>query len=233
MNDDTTILLVEDDAELAELISERLRREGWTVARAGDGETARDAIIGTTPDLVVLDVMLPGMDGFDVCRAVRDRYAGPILMMTALDDDVDQVLGLELGADDYVTKPVRPRVLVARIRALLRRARPAEPGAVREVRAGDLVIDAARREVTTGGSPVELTTMEFDLLWRLASEAGEVVSREAIYRDVYGTEYDGLDRSADVYVSRLRSKLGDDPKHPRRLKTIRGVGYLFVPEAPT
>ena len=228
----TNILVVEDDAELADLVVARLAREGFVVRHIADGLAARDAIVRQAPDLVVLDVMLPGMDGFDVCRAVRPDYAGPILIMTARDDDIDQVVGLELGADDYVVKPVKPRVLVARVKALLRRANatPADDG--RRVRAGDVVIDAARREVTRAGVWVDLTTTEFELLWLLAGRAGEVVSREHIYDQVYGSTYDGLDRSADVYVSRLRAKLGDDSKHPTLLKTVRGVGYLFAPDGP-
>lgn len=223
------LLLAEDDIELAELVRERLEREGFEVVHAGDGEAAVEAVRADPPDLLILDVMMPKLDGFGVCRAVRPVYSGPILMLTALDDDIDQVLGLELGADDYVVKPVKPRVLVARIRALLRRAAPA----VRtdRIESGGVTIDSARREVSVSGESLELTTSEFDLLFYLAARAGDVVPREQIYRDVYGTEYDGLDRSADVYVSKLRAKLGDDPKRPRLLKTVRGVGYLFVPEA--
>lgn len=223
------LLLVEDDLELAELVRSRLQREGFEVSHVADGQLAVEQIQSNPPDLVLLDVMLPSLDGFGVCRAVRPDFAGPILMLTALDDDIDQVLGLELGADDYVVKPVRPRVLVARVRALLRRNPSPSP---RRVVSGAIAIDHARREVLRDGTAVVLTTTEFDLLWLLASRAGEVVPREEIYREVYGTEYDGLDRSADVYVSKLRSKLGDDPKRPSLLKTVRGAGYLFVPESP-
>lgn len=229
MTDAIDILVVEDDAELASLVRDRLVREGWSVLVLGDGAAARDFIGSTPPRLVVLDVMLPSLDGFDVCRAVRPSYAGPILMLTALDEDIDQILGLELGADDYLVKPVRPRVLVARIRAALRRSQTAADSSdPRRVVAGDVEVDSARREVRRGGELVPMTTTEFDLLWALCSKAGEVVDRETIYRDVYGTEYDGLDRSADVYVSRLRAKLGDDPKSPKLLKTVRGVGYLWA-----
>jgi two-component system response regulator RstA len=225
------ILLVEDDLELADLVRARLEREGFSVTHEPDGARAAERIVDEPPDLVLLDVMLPSLDGFGVCRAVRPTYAGPILMLTALDDDIDQVLGLELGADDYVVKPVRPRVLVARVRALLRRHTPAKPTELRRVESGAIVIDHARREVLRDGAPVVLTTTEFDLLWLLASRAGEVVDREEIYRVVYGTEYDGMHRSADVYVSKLRAKLGDDPRSPSLLKTVRGTGYLFVPES--
>lgn len=226
------ILLAEDDLELADLVRERLEREGFAVQHVARGDHARDMILGgDPPELVILDVMMPGIDGFDVCRAVRDDYAGPILMMTARDDDIDQVLGLELGADDYVVKPVRPRVLIARVRALLRRARAPERRSER-IESGDVTIDASRRDVHVRGELADLTTTEFDVLWYLASRAGIAVSREDIYRDVFGTAYDGLDRAVDVYVSRLRQKLADDPRQPRLLKTVRGTGYLFAPHAP-
>lgn len=224
------ILLVEDDRELAGLVRDRLEREGYEVEHVERGDDARDRILEAAPELVVLDVMLPGMDGFDVCRAVRSRYGGPILMMTARDDDVDEVLGLELGADDYLVKPVRPRVLVARVRALLRRT-SAPRRSDERFEHGALVVDAARREATLDGAFVALTTTEFDLLLYLVRQAGQVVSREAIYEQVFETRWDGLDRAADVYVSRLRQKLGDDPRAPRYLKTVRGSGYLFAPSA--
>lgn len=227
----TRVLLIEDDAELASLIAERLEREGFEVETESNGAVGAQRILAESPDIVVLDVMLPGADGYEVCRRVRPEFAGPIMMMTALDDDIDQVLGLELGADDYVVKPVRPRVLLARIKALLRRGAPS-PTSQRRVVHGAVVIDAARREVLRDEAVVPLTTTEFDLLWLLASRAGEVVDRDEIYRVVYGVAYDGLDRSADVYVSRLRAKLGDDPKRPTMLKTVRGVGYLFAPSRP-
>jgi two-component system response regulator RstA len=224
-----TIVLVEDDLELARLISERLREEGYRVLHAVDGRKACALIPETRPDLVILDIMLPGVDGFEVCRTVRPVYRGPILVLTARDDDLDQILGLELGADDYVTKPVKPRVLLARIRALLRRAQPvAEGPRVTRVDLGPLGVDASRREVTLEGRTIDLTTVEFDLLWHLAARAGQVVSRQELYQAIYHYDYDGLDRSIDLYVSRLRQKLGDDPGAPRLLKTVRGVGYLMV-----
>lgn len=222
------VLVVEDDLELAELVVARLRREGFDVSHAADGASARDRILVEHPDVVVLDAMLPGLDGFGVCRAVRPTFAGGILMLTALDDDVDQVLGLELGADDYAVKPVSPRVLVARVRALARRARP--PATARAtLRIGPLEVDPRRREVAVDGQPVDVTTAEFDLLWYLAERAGTVVSREDLYRDLHGVRYDGIDRGVDVHVSRLRQKLGDDPRAPRFLKTVRGAGYLLTP----
>jgi two-component system response regulator RstA len=225
-----TIVLVEDDLELARLIQERLREEGFRVLHVANGPKALDLILETGPDLVLLDIMLPGMDGFQVCRQVRPGYGGPILVLTARDDDLDQILGLELGADDYVTKPVKPRVLLARIRALLRRSQrtPSETSSPTRIALDRLEIDASRREVALAGRSVELTTVEFDLLWYLATRAGRVVDRQELYQAIYHYDYDGLDRSVDVYISRLRQKLGDDRVSPHYLKTVRGVGYLMA-----
>jgi two-component system response regulator RstA len=229
--DKKTIILVEDDLELAALTQERLEKEGFHVLHEENGERARDLILDTKPDLVVLDLMLPGIDGFDVCRQVRPAYAGPILILTARDDDLDEILGLELGADDFVTKPIKPRLLLARIRALLRRSsRKETPTKQEKLQIGELVVDASRREVSIVGAPVELTTTEFDLLHYLTSRAGEVVSRQQIYQAMFQYDYDGLDRSIDVYISRLRQKLGDNPGAPHYIKTVRGVGYLMAGE---
>ena len=167
-----------------------------------------------------------------VDRHIRPSFPGPILILTARDEDVDQVLGLELGADDFVIKPVRPRVLLARIRALLRRIQvPAENGDdSRQVHIGPLLVDSSRREALLDGAAVELTTIEFDLLWQLVSRAGQVVSRQDLYQALYNYDYDGLDRTIDVYVSRLRHKMGDDTSAPHYIKTVRGVGYLLAGE---
>ena len=229
--DRETIVLVEDDLELAGLIAERLEKEGFRVLHEANGKEACARILSEPPDLVVLDIMLPGMDGFEVCKAVRPTYKGPILILTARDEDLDEILGLELGADDFVTKPVRPRVLLARIRALLRRAHPAraEEGPSRIV-LGELTVDAGRREVRLRDGAVELTTIEFDLLWYLVNRAGQAVSRQDIYRALFNYDYDGLDRSVDVYISRIRHKLGDDPSESHYIKTVRGVGYLLAGE---
>jgi DNA-binding response OmpR family regulator len=238
------LLLVEDDARLAELTAESLRRKGWRVDVVGRGDRAIERIRRDPPDLVILDVNLPGGDGFDVCRAVRSGFPGAILMLTARDDDLDQVVGLELGADDYVAKPVAPAVLAARVRALLRRGeRTAAGGAAadgtsaaataRRVSAAGVTIDAAAREVRVRGEPVQLTTAEFDLLSALASSAGRIVSRDELMQSLRGLEFDGLDRSIDARVSRLRRKLGDDADDPRVIKTVRGRGYLFAaPDGP-
>ncbi|CAM3579841.1 response regulator transcription factor [Parendozoicomonas haliclonae] len=225
------ILIVEDDERLAGLTREYLENNGMTVTVEHDGSKAVDRILNENPDLVVLDLMLPGEDGVSICRRVRGDYHRPILMLTARTDDLDEVLGLEMGADDYVAKPVRPRVLLARIRALLRRTHaPAidDKGDKGRLEFGDLVVDAAMREAWLKGENIELTSAEFDLLWLLSSNAGRVLSREEIFEKLRGIEYDGQDRSIDVRVSRIRPKIGDDPMHPRMIKTVRSKGYLFV-----
>jgi two-component system response regulator RstA len=228
------ILIVEDDQRLAELTRDYLQANGLAVSIEGDGGRAAARILKEQPDLVILDLMLPGEDGFSICRKVRDQYDGPILMLTARTDDMDQVQGLEMGADDYVCKPVRPRLLLARIRALLRRregvAAPEGEG-TRRLEFGRLVIDSAMREAWLSGQGIELTSAEFDLLWLLTVNAGRILSREEIFNALRGIEYDGLDRSIDVRISRIRPKIGDDPMHPRMIKTVRNKGYLFVAEA--
>jgi two-component system response regulator RstA len=230
------ILIVEDDERLATLTKEYLENNGLSVSIEADGARAINRIVDEQPDLVVLDLMLPGEDGIAVCRLVRPKYKGPILMLTARTDDLDQVLGLEMGADDYVAKPVRPRVLLARIQALLRRATSGTPEQAEQIVSeqttrlefGDLVIDNAMREAWLKDESIDLTSAEFDLLWLLSSNAGTVLSREEIFTALRGIEYDGQDRSIDVRVSRIRPKVGDDPMHPRRIKTVRSKGYLFV-----
>jgi len=188
-------------------------------------------IIAEQPDMVVLDVMLPGADGLTICREVRPHYHQPILMLTARTEDMDQVLGLEMGADDYVAKPVQPRVLLARIRALLRRTDKApEDEVAQRIEFDDLVIDNGGRSVTLNGELVDFTSAEYDLLWLLASNAGRILSREDIFERLRGIEYDGQDRSIDVRISRIRPKIGDDPENPKRIKTVRSKGYLFVKE---
>lgn len=231
------VLIVEDDERLAELTRDFLEKNGLVVSLETNGGHAVNRIREETPDLVVLDLMLPGEDGLAICRRVRPYYNGPILMLTARTDDLDQVLGLELGADDYMSKPVRPRVLLARIRALLRRISETstEEASASESRDeparlvfNNLVVDRAMREAWLDDESIDLTSAEFDLLWLLCSNAGRVLSREEIFTSLRGIEYDGQDRSIDVRVSRIRPKIGDDPVHPRRVKTVRSKGYLFV-----
>ena len=230
------ILIVEDDERLAALTKDYLESNGLKVSIEGDGSRAIERIKTEQPDLVVLDLMLPGEDGLAVCRIVRPYYKGPILMLTARTEDLDQVLGLEMGADDYVAKPVRPRVLLARIRALLRRVTDgpdeevAVSGSENRLTFGNLVVDSAMREAWLEGQSIDLTSAEFDLLWLLSSSAGKVLTREEIFNQLRGIEYDGQDRSIDVRVSRIRPKVGDDPMNPKRIKTVRSKGYLFVKE---
>ena len=224
------ILLVEDDERLATLTSEYLQKNGLTVDIEGHGEVAERRILAENPDLVILDIMLPGKDGFEICRAVRPTYRGVILMLTARDEDLDQILGLELGADDFIAKPVQPRVLLARIKALLRRfpGHASESSGNQEQLAfGQFRISQATRMATLSGQPIDLTTAEFDLLWLLANRAGSVLSRDDLLQDLRGIGFDGLDRSIDARISRLRKKLNDDPDNPTRIKTVRGKGYLF------
>ncbi len=233
------ILIVEDDVRLANLTREYLESNGLKVSVEGDGAVAVKRIKNEQPDLVILDLMLPGEDGLAVCRLVRPFYTGPIIMLTARDDDLDQILGLEMGADDYLAKPVRPRVLLARIHAQLRRLKdiPAPASlesetvdALSRVSFANLVVDNSMREAWLNEETIDLTSAEFDLLWLLSSNAGRVLSREEIFTALRGIEYDGQDRSIDVRISRIRPKIGDDPLQPKRIKTVRSKGYLFVKE---
>ena len=226
------ILLVEDDRQLSNLICDFLDAEGFHVKQEFRGDTVNKRVEVFTPDLIILDIMLPGKDGFAVCKEIRPTFNGPILMLTAKGTDFDQVLGLEIGADDYVIKPVEPRVLLARVNALLRRGQlPNEGSEVAELTFGNLLVRRGSRQVVLDGDNIELTSQEFDLLWLLASKAGEVQNRDYIYKAVVGREYDGMDRSVDVRISRLRKKLHDSTDTPFRIKTIWGQGYLFVPDA--
>ena len=228
------ILLIEDDERLAHLTAEYLQKNDFEVAIEERGDAAENRILNENPDLVILDVMLPGKDGFEVCRSVRAKYKGVILMLTARDEDLDQILGLELGADDYLAKPVQPRLLLARIKALLRRT-PANTaseesqntGEAAELSFGNFRISQATRSTHLGNETIDLTTAEFDLLWLLARHAGNILSRDDLLQQLRGIGFDGLDRSIDARISRLRRKLGDDPENPTRIKTVRGKGYLF------
>ncbi|MBI1905740.1 MAG: winged helix-turn-helix domain-containing protein [Rhodocyclales bacterium] len=220
-----TLLLIEDDIKLAQLIQTYLRRFDFTVTTVARGDLAMAEFARTRPHLVILDLMLPGRDGLALCRDLRESADVPILMLTASAED--QVTGLELGADDYVIKPVEPRVLLARVRALLRR--PARQGADPRLCFGALVIDPDNRAVALDGAPVELSTSEFELLALLARHAGQVLSRDAILNALRGIDFDGLDRSVDVTIGKLRRKLGDDDRDTRRIKTVWGKGYLFSP----
>jgi len=228
------IMLVEDDISLAEWFGDYLTDHGYLVTLANRGDTAIELIELDQPDLVILDIMLPIKDGFEVCQAIRPFYRGPILMMTARDHETDEVLGLELGADDYLVKPVKPRVLLSRIKALFRRiSLPVFSVEVdlNKVSFGDLTIDANSRTTTLKGVKVAISSNEFDVLWQLAQSADNVVSRKELVTQRRGIEYDGFDRSIDILISRIRKKLGDDASNPYRIKTVWGKGYLFVKDA--
>ncbi len=213
------------------MVADFLSPHGFDVAIEARGDQAINRIRQEDPDAVVLDVNLPGLDGFSICQAVRADYRGAILMLTARGEEVDEVLGLEAGADDYMSKPVRPRALLARLRTHLRRATPTEEEAQsKPIIVGSLVVDAARRRVETAGEVLDLTTAEFDLLKLLAENAGRTLSRNDIYQRIHGMRYDGVDRSIDLRISRLRKKLGDDPAKPQRIKSVRGVGYMLSVE---
>jgi DNA-binding response OmpR family regulator len=226
MNATPLVLLVEDDLRLAELVRTYLHSNGFRVVVEHRGDRVVEHLQSDAPDLVVLDLGLPGRDGFAVCKELRTASDLPILIVTARDNDIDHVVGLELGADDYVVKPVEPRVLVARIHALLRRARTAGPVEPRILRFGELTINATARSVAIDSVDVSLSSNEFDLLFFLACRAGEIQSRETLYLQLYKREYDGLDRTLDVRISHLRKKLGDAGS-PDRIRTVWGRGYLF------
>lgn len=243
MND--KILIIEDDERLANLVLTYLTRHDYQVEWHEQGDTAEDAIVKIKPDLIILDVMLPGKSGFDICRDIRPWFTGFILIMTASEDNIDEIVGLELGADDYLAKPIEPRLLLARVRALLRRKQleidptisypinaegsdPPDNGAL--LTFNGLVINNENRKVILNGLEIDFTTAEFDLLWLLANHAGQILTRDDIFSQVRGIDFDGSDRSIDARISRLRRKLLDDPDNPRRIKTVRGKGYLFLSE---
>lgn len=228
-----TVLFVEDDAELAALMRDFLARHDLDVIIEPRGDTALDAVARVQPALVLLDIMLPGKDGLTLCRELRPTFSGPIVMLTSLDSDMNHILGLELGANDYILKNTPPAVVAARLRAQLRQHQPAsaavQASPAQRLVFGKLLIDEPCREVTLEGERIALSTSDFDLLWQLASHAGEVQDRDTLLRVMRGLSYDGLDRSIDIAVSRLRKKLGDDPVAPFRIKTVRNKGYLFSP----
>lgn len=229
--DNENILIIEDDVDLALLIQEYLINKGFHVEVEHDGLQAVNRITSLNPDLVVLDLMLPGKDGVSICREARPFFNGSILMLTASEDTIDQIVGLEVGADDFVQKPVEPRVLLARIRALLRRQPPknAEELHVRPnaIQFRDLKINRAARAVHFQNQPLELTTPEYDMLLLLAEKAGEIVSREDVFQSLKNIEYDGINRFADITISQVRKKIG--LQADEYLKTVRGKGYLFLP----
>jgi DNA-binding response OmpR family regulator len=223
-----TVLVVDDDATTRDVVVRYLEREGFRALEAADGGRARAVIESTDPNLVILDLMLPGIDGLSVMRWIRSTGWTPVIMLTALGEETDRIVGLELGADDYVIKPFSPRELVARVKTVLRRSGPSAP-TLERLETGCLVLDAAAREVRKGDAEVRLTAREFDLLWFLASHPRHVFSRDQIMSRVWGYD-EGLDTgTVTVHVRRLREKIEDDPSEPRHLETVCGVGYRFVP----
>lgn len=228
------LLLVEDDRRLSKLIAAFLEKNDFEVKCLYDSYNVEQTMATFLPEVVVLDIMLPGEDGLSLCKKLRQIFTGPLLFLTAKSSDFDQVIGLELGADDYIIKPVEPRVLLARIHALMRRTTPLqkEPRYLpRKLAFGKLLINKESRQVILEGELIVLTSHEFDMLWKLASNASFVVERSTLYTELIGREYDGVDRSADVRISRIRKKLKDDPQNPFRIKTIWGKGFFFVPDA--
>jgi two-component system response regulator CpxR len=225
------VLVIDDDVGLCELVEEYLGPEGYDVEATHNGERGIDRALSNDHSLVVLDVMLPGMHGFDVLRRIRAKSRIPVLMLTARGDDVDRIVGLEIGADDYLPKPFNPRELVARIRAILRRTQPDEglAGGTREsLIVGDIEMDTSTRAVNRAGEAVELTAVEYDLLERLLRSAGQIAKREELVKEVLGRELSPFDRSIDMHVSNLRKKLGHQLNGMERIKTIRGVGYIYA-----
>ena len=222
------ILLVEDDARLAAMVAEYLREAGFRPAAVSSGREARNLLRRETFDAVVLDLMLPDVDGLDLCRQIRAESTIPVLMLTARGDPLDRVVGLEIGADDYLPKPFEPRELLARLRAILRRQRGAERSD--QLRFGRLEIDRAARQVRVDGHEKPLTGYQYTLLLALAERAGRVLSRDALMDLTKGAAHEEFDRSIDVHISRIRAAIEDDPKKPRRILTLRGAGYVFAKE---
>jgi len=223
------IVYIEDDDRLARLTTQYLASHRVEVTLVPRGDQAVGEVLRVRPDVVLLDLMLPGVDGLEVCRQIRARLDVPIIMVTARTEEADRVLGLEGGADDYVSKPFQSRELLARIRAQARRARGEAGPKADRIELGRLVVDAGTMQVTVDGRNVSLTTIEFSLLRELAQRAGRVLAREQLLQLLHGSAEEAFDRSIDVLVSRVRSKIEDDPRNPRMLKTVRGVGYMLTP----
>jgi DNA-binding response OmpR family regulator len=226
------LLMIEDDARLAQMVTEYLGQNGFDVGHAGDGQSGLATLQASPTDLVILDLMLPDMDGLEVCRRIRalpgTLAQTPVLMLTAKGDPMDRIIGLEMGADDYLPKPFEPRELLARIRAVLRRRVDGVPSEGKQLRFGTLAIDRDARSVSVAGKICDLTSYQFDLLVALAERAGRVLTRDQIMEAVRGRELDAFDRSIDVHMGRIRAAIEADAKEPKRILTVRGVGYVFA-----
>jgi DNA-binding response OmpR family regulator len=228
-----TILVVDDEPKIADLARDYLEHAGFTVRTAADGEAALTAVRRDRPDLVVLDLGLPGLDGLDVTRAIRRDSNLPVIMLTARDDELDKLIGLELGADDYLTKPFSPRELVARVRAVLRRVdAAAEPDAVTLIRAGDLTLDLPRMRADLAGRTIDLTPTEFALLAAMARQPGRIFTRSQLLDAVHGVAFESYERAIDTHIKNIRRKLEPDPRRPALVLTVYGVGYRFADERP-
>jgi DNA-binding response OmpR family regulator len=228
-----TILVVDDEPKIADLARDYLEHAGFTVRTAADGEAALTAVRRDRPDLVVLDLGLPGLDGLDVTRAIRRDSNLPVIMLTARDDELDKLIGLELGADDYLTKPFSPRELVARVRAVLRRVdAAAEPDAVTLIRAGDLTLDLPRMRADLAGRTIDLTPTEFALLAAMARQPGRIFTRSQLLDAVHGVAFESYERAIDTHIKNIRRKLEPDPRRPVLVLTVYGVGYRFADERP-
>ena len=232
------ILVVDDELGIRDLLSEILNDEGHSVDLAENATQARAARLANQYDLVLLDIMLPGKDGMTLCRDLRGQWQGPIVLLTSLDSDMNHILSLEMGASDYILKTTPPAVLLARLRLHLRQHIAVPDGSVpssltphKAIAFGSLSIDPVNRQVMLGGESVALSTADFDLLWELATHAGQIMDRDALLKNLRGVSYDGMDRSVDVAISRLRKKLLDNATEPYRIKTVRNKGYLFAPHA--
>ncbi len=229
-----TVLIIDDDTRLSAMLADYLSSAGFTVRTAATGRLGLDDIARTPPDAVILDVMLPDLDGFEICRRIRAASNLPILMLTAKGEETDRIVGLELGADDYLPKPFSPRELVARLKAVLRRSQPSqqqpfnhEPS-LGKLNFGELEIDRDARSVALKGQDCQLTGHQFDLILALAENPGRVLSRERLMELTKGEDLEAFDRSIDVHISRIRQAIEDDPRHPRRILTVRGTGYVFA-----
>jgi two-component system response regulator RstA len=240
----TKITLVEDDNKFSSLVKTYLEKHGFEIEIIEDGSLAPQSILSQQPDLIILDLMLPGKDGLTICREIRPHYKGKIIFLTASEDDIDHVAGVELGADDFIVKPIQPRVLLARIRMLLRRQEDVngtsvpsqtptvtEPQLTKNLIFGKLSIYLSKRQVILDEQQIMLTTSEFDLLVLLANHAEKILPRDFIYKTLRGIEYDGMDRGVDTKIANLRKKLGDNASMSTRIITVRGQGYLFVPDS--
>lgn len=229
------VFLVEDDESLASLVKDYFERQGFTVSVEGNGDLAVECILNDKPDIIILDIMLPGKNGLDICRELRPQIDTPILMLTARTDDIDQIVGLEVGADDYMCKPVKPRLLLAKVNATLRRSAIANQKEIVEVdeviKCGLLSVDKSKQEVFLAGEAIDLTTNELELLYQFSSNADRILTRDDLLNNLRGFGYDGLDRTVDMLVSRLRKKLGDNSAKPQKIKTVWKKGYLFVSDA--